>query len=318
MSSQAPIHKAMTPLEWGLLLALSVLWGGSFFFNAVAVRQLPTFTIVVCRVVLAAAVLLAVLPFIGVKMPTERPIWAAFLGMGILNNVVPFTLIVWGQAHIGSGVASILNATTPLFTVVVAHWMTDDEKMTGGRLIGVFVGLFGVAIMIGGDALRSLSVDMTAEIACLGAAISYAFAGVFGRRFRVMNVAPVATAAGQVITSSIIMVPTILLVDHPWTLPAPSMATIGALLGVATLSTALAYILYFQILATAGATNIVLVTFLIPVSAIILGVVVLGEEPQPKHFFGMAMIGAGLVAIDGRLWRVLRWAGRRNRFANRP
>jgi drug/metabolite transporter (DMT)-like permease len=318
MSSQAPIHKAMTPLEWGLLLALSVLWGGSFFFNAVAVRQLPTFTIVVCRVVLAAAVLLAVLPFIGVKMPTERRIWAAFLGMGILNNVVPFTLIVWGQAHIGSGVASILNATTPLFTVVVAHWMTDDEKMTGGRLIGVFVGLFGVAIMIGGDALRSLSVDMTAEIACLGAAISYAFAGVFGRRFRAMNVAPVATATGQVITSSIIMVPRMLLVDHPWTLPVPSMATIGALLGVATLSTALAYILYFQILATAGATNIVLVTFLIPVSAIILGVVVLGEEPQPKHFFGMAMIGAGLAAIDGRLWRVLRWAGRCNRFANRP
>jgi drug/metabolite transporter (DMT)-like permease len=303
MSVSSSINKAMNAQEWGMLLALSLLWGGSFFFNAVAIQQLPTFTVVVCRVALAAAVLICVLPFLHVKMPHNPQVWFAFLGMGILNNVVPFTLIVWGQTHIASGVASILNATTPLFGVLFAHFLTSDEPMTRGRVIGVLAGLLGVTIMIGGDAFRSLGVNIAAQLACLGAAISYAFAGIFGRRFRAMNVAPVATATGQVIASSAILVPAMLLVDHPWTLPIPGVATLGALVGVATLSTALAYILYFRLLATAGATNLLLVTLLIPVSAIVLGLLFLNEKPLPKHFFGMAMIALGLAAIDGRIWK---------------
>lgn len=191
--------------------------------------------------------------------------------MGFLNNVVPFCLIVWGQSHIASGVASILNATTPLFTVVVAHMLTSDEKMTGNRLIGVVVGFVGVAIMIGGQALSSLGLGVVAQLACLAGAISYAFAGVFGRRFKNMGVTPMQTAAGQVTASSVMLIPVMLVVDQPWTLPVPSFAAVAALLGVAALSTALAYVLYFRILSTAGATNLLLVTFLIPVSAIILG-----------------------------------------------
>jgi drug/metabolite transporter (DMT)-like permease len=303
MSLPSPTNKAMTSREWGMLLTLSLLWGGSFFFNGVAVKELPTFTVVVCRVVLAAAVLIGVLPVLHVKMPQDRQVWLAFLGMGLLNNVVPFTLIVWGQAHIASGVASILNATTPLFGVLFAHFLTDDEKMTRSRVIGVAIGLLGVTVMIGADALRSLGVNIVAQAACLGAAISYAFAGIFGRRFRAMKVAPVATATGQVIASSAMMVPAMLVIDHPWTLSVPSMATMGALLGVATLSTALAYILYFRLLATAGATNLLLVTLLIPVSAMVLGFLFLNENPLPKHFLGMAMIAIGLCAIDGRLWK---------------
>ena len=182
-------------------------------------------------------------------------------------------------------------------------FFTSDEKMTAGRLLGVLVGLAGVAMMIGGDALGTFGLDILAQLACLAAGISYAIAGVFGRRFQAMGITPLATATGQITASSILLLPIMLSADKPWTLAMPGIATLGALVGVAALSTALAYILYFRILATAGATNLLLVTFLIPVSAILLGVLVLHEVLLAKHFLGMAMIGLGLAAIDGRPWR---------------
>jgi drug/metabolite transporter (DMT)-like permease len=291
----------MTAAEWAMLLALSVLWGGSFFFTGIAVKELPPLTIVVLRVGLAAAMLYATLRVLGVRMPREATTWAAFLGMGLLNNVIPFCLIVWGQTHIASGLAAIINATTPLFTVVVAHALTADEKMSANRLAGVAVGFIGVALMIGPDALAGIGADVLAQLAVLAAALSYAFAGVFGRRFARMGVAPLATATGQVTASAAMLVPVALLVDRPWTLAMPSASVWAATLGIAALSTALGYVLYFRILATAGATNLLLVTFLIPVSAIVLGSLVLGEHLDVRHFTGMALIGAGLAAIDGRL-----------------
>lgn len=315
MSSSTP--RPMTSLEWAMLLALSMLWGGSFFFNGIAVRELPVFTVVVARVVLAAIILLLVLRLRGERMPRERRIWAAFFGMGLLNNVIPFSLIVWGQQHIASGVASILNASTPLFTVILAHVLTSDERMSGGRLAGVLIGFAGVAVMIGTGAMRDLGVNVAAQLMCLAGALSYAFAGIYGRRFRAMGVSPMATATGQVIASSLIMLPLALLVDRPWTLAAPSPAALGALIAVAAMSTALAYVLYFRILATAGATNLLLVTFLIPVSAILLGGLFLGETLLPRHFAGMALIGLGLAAIDGRAWRQLSRRGRDRKMAPR-
>jgi drug/metabolite transporter (DMT)-like permease len=306
MAGSPVTNRAMTAFEWGLLLTLSVLWGGSFFFVGVAVKELPPLTIVALRVALAALALLALLPITGVKLPTSLQVWTAFLGVGLLNNIIPFTLIVWGQMHIASGVASILNATTPLFTVIVANFLTADERITGGRIAGVLVGLTGVAVMVGGAAIQALGVDVLAQVAVLSAAISYAFAGVFGRRFKAMGVAPLATATGQVTASSLILLPLMLIVDQPWDLPMPSIETIAALVGLALLSTAVAYILYFRILATAGATNLLLVTFLIPVTAILLGIFVLGETLQAKHLVGMALIGFGLAAIDGRPWRALK------------
>ncbi len=306
MSERPAINTSMSLVEWALLITLSVLWGGSFFFNGVAVRELPTFTIVGARVILAAVVLLVVMRVMGLRMPSDRRIWLAFFSMGFLNNALPFSLIVWGQAHVASGVASILNATTPLFTVIVAHYLTSDEKMTGGRLLGVAFGFVGVVVMIGGDALQGLSLDVLAPTAILIAAISYAFAGVYGRRFKAMGVTPMATAAGQITASSVMLVPLVLLVDQPWALAMPSIGTWGALVGIAVLSTALAYILYFRILETAGATNLLLVTFLLPVSAILLGIGFLDEILLPKHIWGMALIGMGLAAIDGRLWAMLR------------
>ncbi|MFN0313604.1 MAG: DMT family transporter [Burkholderiales bacterium] len=308
MPSALTANRPMTMFEWVLLVCLSILWGGSFFFVGIAVKELPPLTIVVLRVLLAAVALHVVIRAMGVKLPANPSAWTAFFGMGLLNNAVPFSLIVWGQTHIASGVASILNAATPLFTVIITHYFTADEKVTGGRLVGVLVGMAGVAVMIGGAALQSLGVNVTAQLACLAAAFSYACAGVFGRRFKAMGIAPMATATGQVTASSLLLLPAMLIVDKPWSLALPPATIVGAVLGLALLSTALAYILYFRILASAGATNLLLVTFLIPVSAIFLGVLVLGETLQPKHLIGMLLIGLGLAAIDGRPWRALRGA----------
>lgn len=286
--------------EWALLVALSVLWGGSFFFVGVAVREVPPLSLVLARVGIASLALWGVLALGGARMPRLPGLWAAFLGMGLLNNALPFVLIVWGQQHIASGLAAILNATTPLFTVLVAHALTTDERLTPGKAAGVLLGLAGVAIMLGPELLAGLGVALAAQLACLGAALSYAFAGVFGRRFRRLGVPPLATAAGQVTASSLVLLPLALLVEQPWALPVPGAATWCALLGLGLLSTALAYVLFFRILATAGATNIALVTFLVPVSAILLGGVVLGERLHGWHFAGMALIGAGLALISGR------------------
>lgn len=297
------LNRTMTPQEWLLLLALSVLWGGSFFFTAVAVAEVPPFTLVLFRVGLAAATLLAVLRAMGLKLPADAGVWLAFFGMGLINNVIPFCLIVWGQTKIASGLASILNATTPLFTVLVAHWLTADEKMTPAKLAGVTVGFAGVVWMIGPPALAGLQFDLLAQAAVLAGALSYAFAGVFGRRFNAMGVPPLVTATGLVVASTVLMLPLALAVDRPWLLPLPSLPASASLAGLAVASTALAYIVYFRILATAGATNLLLVTFLIPVSAILLGTLILGERLDAGHFTGMAIIGLGLAIIDGRLFR---------------
>ncbi len=301
---------AMGGREWAMLLALSVLWGGSFLFNGVAVRELPSFTLVWLRVAVAAGALLLALGLLRQRMPTEGQAWAAFFGMGLLNNALPFALIVWGQHHIASGLASILNATTPLFTVLVAHALTPDERLTSLKAAGATLGFGGAAAVVGPDALGGLGVASWAQLACLAGALSYAFAGIFGRRFKRMGVAPMATAAGQVCASTVLLLPVTLLAERPWSLANPGAATWGAVLGLGLLSTALAYVLYFRILATAGVTNLLLVTFLVPVSAILLGAAVLGEALLPRHIFGMALIGAGLASIDGRLPRSLSRAWR--------
>jgi drug/metabolite transporter (DMT)-like permease len=300
-----PTSARISPLDWSLLIALSLLWGGSFFFVGVAVKALPPFTIVLLRVAIAATALHVVLRVTRAAMPWDRGTWLAFFGMGLLNNAIPFSLIVWGQTQIASGLASILNATTPLFTVLVAHLLTADERLSKGRIAGVLIGFAGVIVLIGPQALAGLGKDVAAQLAVLGAAVSYGFAAIFGRRFKRMGVPPLATAAGQVTASSLLLLPVALLVDRPWTLVWPAPSVWGAIMGLALLSTALAYVVFFRILASAGAVNLSLVTFLIPPSAILLGVALLGERLQATDFLGMALIGLGLAAIDGRLASLL-------------
>lgn len=299
----------MGALEWVLLIALSIIWGGSFLFVGIAVSALPTFTIVLLRVTIASSVLHLVLRAMRIPLPSDAATWRAFFVMGLLNNVIPFSLIAWGMTHIASGLASILNATTPLFTVLLAHALTGDERLTRARLAGVLIGLAGAAVLIGPEALRGLGEDVLAQIAVLGAACSYSFAGIFGRRFKRMGIPPLATATGQVTASSILLLPLALFIDRPWTLAMPGVTVWAAIIGLAVVSTALAYALFFRILAGAGAVNLSLVTFLIPVSAILMGVVVLGETLHATDFVGMALIGCGLIAIDGRL--PARWQARR-------
>lgn len=303
MSNPATLNAAMTPVQWAMLITLSVVFGGSFFFNGVIVRDLPPLTIVFFRVFLAALALHLFLLATGWRMPQSAPIWMMFLAMGALNNVVPFTLIVYGQTQIASGVASILNAMTPLFTVVVAHCWTDDEKLTGARIAGVVAGLAGVAVMMGGATLGGGWGTVAAYLACLGAALAYGFAAVYGRRFRKAAIDPLAVATGQVTASSVLMLPLMLAIDRPWALTAPGLDSVLALVGLAIVSTAFAYLLYFRILSGAGATNLSLVTFLVPVSAILLGIAFLDEVLLPRHMAGMALIGLGLALVDGRLFR---------------
>jgi drug/metabolite transporter (DMT)-like permease len=296
-----------------------VLWGGSFFFVGVAVRALPPMTVVALRVAGAALILAVVLRAMGLRLPTGRPLWAAFFGMALLNNAVPFLLLAWGQTAIASGLAAILNATTPLFGVALAHFLTADEKLTPSRLAGVATGFAGVVVMVGPAALAGLDRSLAAQLACLGAAVSYALAGIYGRRFKRLGVSPLVTAAGQVTASSMLLVPLALVVDLPWRLAPPGPETWAALAGLASLSTALAYVVFFRILASAGATNILLVTFLIPVSAILLGSAFLGERLDAGHLAGMALIGLGLALIDGRLVGASRLGARRPAAGgNRP
>jgi drug/metabolite transporter (DMT)-like permease len=303
--SGSQINTRMGGREWAMLVALSVLWGGSFLFVGVAVREVPPLTLVFLRVTLAAIALQVTLVAFGIRLPREARVWSALLVMSFINNIIPFSLIAWAQSHIAGGLASILNATTPLFGVVVAHYATSDEKLTGQRLAGVAVGFLGVVIMMGPAALQSLGADVLAQIAVLAASVAYALSGVYGRRFNRLGVAPLATAAGMLTISSVLLLPVMLLVDRPWTVAAPGTAAIASIVGLSLVSTAFAYLMYFRILAAAGATNILLVTFLIPVTAIILGATLLDERLEPKHFWGMALIGAGLGAIDGRPFAAL-------------
>jgi len=299
------IDRQMKAREWGLLITLSLLWGGSFFFNGVAVQELPTLTIVFGRVAIAAVALYGLMRIIGQPLPGDVTSWQAFGIMGLLNNFIPFCLIVWGQQEVASGLASIFNATTPIFTILVAHFLIRDEPMTPARLGGVLIGFVGVAAMLGHDIVTGFSFTgfaghIFAQMALLGAALSYGCAASFGRRFSRMGISPLATATGQIIASSVMLLPVMLIVDQPWQLALPSVPVMLSIVGVALLSTALAYILFFNILKQAGATNLSLVTLLIPVSAICLGVMFLDETIDVIDLCGLGLIGIGLLCVDGR------------------
>ncbi len=296
----------MDAFDWVMLITLATVWGGSFLFNAILVAELPVITIVAIRVTVAALALWGFVRVTGRKIPTSPQVWGALLILGVLNNAIPFSLIVQGQTQITSGLASILNATTPLFTILVAGFFLTDERFSVLRVLGVVVGFSGVILMVGPEALSGLGDDFWAQLCALGAALSYGFASVFGRRFRELKVDPVMVATGQVTMSSLVLWPIALWIDGPQDIMGLSFNAAASMFGLAVLCTSFAYILYFRILERAGATNISLVTFLVPISAIILGVLVLGERIFIKEIMGMTLIGMGLAIIDGRLFQRLR------------
>jgi drug/metabolite transporter (DMT)-like permease len=291
--------------EWALLVFLSVLWGGAFFFAAIAVKQVEPFTLAFLRMGLAALALAVIAAVLDLKMPKSPEVWLGFLILGVIGTAAPFSLIYWGQTEINGGLASILNAATPLWTIVVAHFFTRDEKFTLRRFLGVLTGFAGVAIIMAPSVQVSWSDSpLLAEASILVAGLCYAVAGVFAKRFK--EVPPVVLSCGQLAFGALFILPIVFVFDHPFSRPAPDIIAVAAILAIALLSTALAFIIYFEILRVAGATNVMLVTLLVPVSAIFLGALILGEALAPRHFAGLAFIACGLMLIDGRLLQYAR------------
>lgn len=296
----------MRTIDWLLLLALSVLWGGSFFFVAIAVRELPPLTLVLARVALAAALLAPLARLRGLPLPRGLAAWRPYAVLAVFNNVLPFCLIVYGQTVIASGLAAVLNATTPLFALLVMR-IFAGEPLTSAKLGGVLLGVAGVAILMGPDALSASAAATIGMLCVLGAALSYGISTLWMRRLK--GTPPLVTASAQLVCSAVLLLPAAGIVDGFWSLPAPGWRSVAAVLGLAALSTALAYIVFFRINATAGPANVMLVTLLIPVSAAALGTLVLGERLAPHQIAGALVIASALVLIDGRL--VARLRGRR-------
>mgnify|MGYP000186785377 FL=1 len=283
-----------------MLLMLAAVWGGSFFLGEIALREVPPLTITLNRVMWALPILALIVLFKGIYVPRSPKVWGAYLVMGALNNAIPFSLIFWGQTQIESGLASILNGTTAMFAAVVAGMLLRDEPLTTNKIIGAALGIAGVAVIIGLSALTDFNPSNLAQLAILGATLSYAFAGVWGKT-ALAGQAPLMNAFGMLIGSTVLMIPIVLIFDG---LPnfEYSVSVWGALIGMAALSTALAYVLYFAILVRAGAANLLLVTLLIPPFAVGLGVLFLGERVGLEALIGFAIIGIGFAVTDGRLF----------------
>jgi drug/metabolite transporter (DMT)-like permease len=289
--------------SWALLLALAVLWSASFIFVKIAGGEIPIFTFVFLRVALAALALHAFVLASGRRYPQDPRVLRRYAVMGLINNALPFALIVYAIARIGAGAASILNATSPIFALIVAHGATSDEKVTPAKLIGILLGIAGVAAMVGPEAATGLSGNMVAAGAMLLASFSYGLAAIFGRSFRGIDASVSATC--QLSASTLLLLPVALFVDRPWTLAMPSAKALMATLGLALLSTALGYVLYFALIMRAGGTNAVLVTLLIPVGSVAFAWALLCEAFTPAEAVGMFLIGLGLLVIDGRVFRKL-------------
>jgi drug/metabolite transporter (DMT)-like permease len=296
---------AVRTSDWLLLVLLSVLWGATFFFIAVANPHVPPFTLVLGRVGIAALALVPAVFLLGERLPTTAAGWWPFVVQAGINNVIPFTLMVYGQQRIAGGLAAVLNATTPLFTLVVAR-LFAGEALTAGKLAGVLLGIAGVGVLVGPEALGSNASSVIGMLCILGGALSYAVSALWMRRLR--HIPPLVSSAAQLTCSTAMLLPLAGAIDRFWLLPAPGAPATLAVLGLALLSTALAYIVFFRINATAGPTNVMLVTLLIPVTATVLGVLILGETLTSNQIAGALVIASGLVVIDGRLPA---WFGRR-------
>ena len=299
---EAPmIRSQMNRSDWLILGILAAIWGGAFLFIGIAVKHVPPLTYVWLRLTIAAIAMWTYLKVRGQSLGLPRQVWSAILLLALLNNALPFTLFGWGQTHIASGLASILNATTPIWGVVVAHFLTHDERMSPRKIAGVLLGFGGVATMIGPSLLSSLGTNAVAQLACVTASLSYALAAVWARRFRRIGVSPLSVTTGQLTAGAIVMLPFSLFVDQPWTRALPPVGAWAAITALALFCTAFGYVLYFRLIDRAGATNALLVTLLVPPVAIVLGALFLSETLAPQDFVGLALIALGLAAIDGRL-----------------
>jgi len=298
-----PIRR-LDSAAWSLLLLLSVLWGGSFLYVKIALAELPPVTLMALRVTFGGLGLLVVLRVRGIKLPRDPAVWRALCVMAVFNAILPFALIAWGQREISAGLAAVINSATPLWTLLLAHFFTPDERLDAGRSIGVLVGFSGVVLLVGPDAVDGLGAPALAQLACVAATVSYGISLVWGRRIRGIDGGTVA--AGQFLSAAPAAIVLAAIIDRPWVLPVPGFATVASITGLVLLSTVVAYIVYFRLMQNYGAGNASLVTMLIPPSAMLLGAVFLGETVDPRALSGFALLAAGLAIVDGRMLRAIR------------
>jgi drug/metabolite transporter (DMT)-like permease len=303
MPEEEWMENRMNALTWGLLALLGLIWGGSFFFARIAVHDVPPLTLVFLRLSIAAIALHIYIAGRFDIYATLKARWRQFVILGLINNAIPHALIFYGETRIGAGLAAVLNATTPIWTVLIANYFTSDEKLSPAKIAGCFTGFVGTIVLLGPSITMGSDVPLWAMLFPVLAAVSYGFAVTFGKRFK--GIAAPVTAAGQLTASSLITLPFSLIADQPWGLTAPPLVSLLSILALALLSTAFGYILFFRIMALAGATNASLVTLLVPPGAILLGFLFLGERLDGMELAGMAMIGLGLLILDGRLYRRL-------------
>ena len=281
-----------------ILLILGLIWGASFLFIKVAVATIPPLSVAFGRTALAAVLLYLVLRSRGLTMPGWGPVWGSFLLMGFFNGAVPYTLITWAEIHIDSGLAAILNALMPLFTVLLAHVFTGDERLTWTKVVGIVLGFLGVLTLIGPAVLKGLGKDVVAQLAVMAAALCYAIAIIYGRRLK--EVTPLVSATGQLFCAAFLTLPMSLVFDTPWAL-APSFISLGALTCLSLLGTALAYLLYYYLLPRIGSTNLSLVTYLIPITGVFWGALLLDERLHWSAFMALGLILAGISGVNNRL-----------------
>lgn len=286
---------------WLFIGILSILWGGAFFLIEVGLRSYPPTTLVFLRLALAVPPMWIATRMMGERLPREPRVWGLLAVVGALNCALPFVLFFWGQQYLDSGYASILNATTPLWGVITAHFLTQDEKATPARIIGVLIGMAGIVIMVGPAAMKGLSHNLLAQIACIISTIFYSFAAIYGRRLSQTELTPMAVATGQTMMAALMMAPIVAVIEQPWAMAAPRLDSTLAGITLALFSTALAYTLYFRLIDRSGASNAQLVAFLMPILAVILGIAFLGESLSGGQISGAALIAVGLAILDGRL-----------------
>lgn len=294
-------QRTLTTRTWAELFLLALIWGGSFLSIRLALNEVTFVTAVAHRVFWAAVILWGYVALRRLPLPRDPKVWGALFVMGLLNNVIPFSLMAWGQLHIPTGLTSVFNAGTAVFGVVIAALLLADERLTPRKFIGSAIGFFGVATAIGLDSLREFDIASLAQLAVIGGTVSYAFAGVWAR-LKLAGLTPQVAAAGMLTGSSLVMVPAALVIDG---LPSVdlSLTALAAIAYYVVFATAGAYLLYYRILAAAGSANTMIVTLLIPPVSILLGAVVLDEVLSPNVYAGLLLLAAGLIILDGRLIR---------------
>lgn len=280
--------------ELGLLLLLATLWGASYTFLKVAVGTIPPITLIAGRTLVAGLLLVVIMHWRGVKLPTDAANWRRFLFQACLNSVIPWTMVAWSSQALDAGVATILNSTAPIFTFFLTFAVTRHEAVTSRKLIGVIAGMAGICLIVGVQALGGLGEQLIAQIVCVAAAICYAGAAIFGRNFGGLD--PMAPAAGSLLCGAAILIPLSLVVDRPWTL-APSMNSLLALLAIAVFSTALAFVIYFRLIQTLGSVGATAQAYLRVPIGVTFGVIFLGEQLSSTVWIGLACVVVGVAAM---------------------